>query len=80
MEKVALGFGAIFMAVAAILLILPFATLCGGIAGVIVGAFFGDTITGTFAQIGIHASMWQIGATLGFVGGFLRTKVDAKKA
>lgn len=40
----------------------------------IAGWFFGETILGILAAIGIEGfKMWQIGAFLGFVGSFLRT-------
>ena len=43
----------------------------GIIFGWIIGWFFGETILGIFAEIGIIGfSMWQIGAFLGFVGSF----------
>ena len=52
-------------------------TLTGAIIGWFVGLFFGKAILGVLACIGIKGfSMWQIGATIGFVGGFFSRKVD----
>ena len=55
-------------------------TFFGGIAGWIVGLFFTDTIMNTLNRIGVDTmgmTMWQLGATLGFVSGFFKsTKVQ----
>lgn len=54
-------------------------TLCGGISGWIVGWFFGDTILGILAQIGIsNVSMFQVGAFLGFVASFFSKSLKIK--
>lgn len=55
-------------------------SLSGGIAGWIVGLFFTDIIMQTLNRIGVDTmgmTMWQLGATLGFVSGFFKsTKVQ----
>ena len=55
-------------------------TFFGGVAGWIVGLFFTDTIMDTLNRIGVDTmgmTMWQLGATLGFVSGFFKsTKVQ----
>lgn len=49
-------------------------TLFGALAGWVVGLVFKETILTFFAAIGISGlKMWQIGASLGFIGGFFRT-------
>lgn len=51
-------------------------TFFGGVAGWIVGLFFTDIIMDTLNRIGVDTmgmSMWQLGATLGFVSGFFKT-------
>jgi len=48
--------------------------LIGAFSGWVVGLFFAETIMTTLAGFGFSASvsMWQLGATLGFIGGFFR--------
>lgn len=49
-------------------------TLFGALAGWFVGLFFGKTILAFLATLGITGfKMWQVGAVLGFVGGFFRS-------
>ena len=68
-----------FMAVGLVMLIIVMVilgTFFGGIAGWIVGLFFTDTIMGTLNRIGVDTmglTMWQLGATLGFVSGFFKS-------
>lgn len=55
--------------------------LFGAVIGWFVGLFFGKTILAVLAGIGIKGfSMWQIGATLGFLGGFFNRKVNINDA
>ncbi len=78
MDTMAKAFGAIMLAMMGIAFFVIFGTLLGGVAGWIVGMFFGETILGIASQIGIkNVTMFQFGAFLGFVGGFLKTKVTA---
>lgn len=79
MEKVATGFGVVCLTMMGIFCFVIFGTLLGGIAGWIVGFFFGDTVLGILAQLGIKGvTMFQFGCFMGFVGGFLKTKVTAE--
>ncbi len=56
------------------------ATVFGALAGWVVGLFFADTILGIFAALGVKGfAMWQIGAFLGFVGGFFKSTTINKK-
>ena len=62
--------------IAVIIVLVILGTLFGGIAGWIVGLFFTDTIMTTLARFGIDVSgmsMWQLGATLGFISGFFKS-------
>jgi hypothetical protein len=78
MEKIATSFGLIVISVAGIFAFVVFGTALGAIAGWIVGLFFGETILGILSQFGVrNITMWQFGAFMGFVGGFLKTKVTA---
>ena len=68
-----------FMALGLVMLIILMvilSTFFGGVAGWIVGLFFTDIIMDTLNRIGVDTmgmSMWQLGATLGFVSGFFKT-------
>ena len=76
MEKGATVFGIAAMSLGGIFVFVILGTLIGGIAGWVVGLFFSDTILGILAQLGVKGiSMFQFGAFMGFVGGFLKTKV-----
>jgi hypothetical protein len=78
MEGTAKFFGIAFLTICGLAVFVIFGTLIGAIAGSIVGLFFADTILGIAGQLGVHnVTMWQLGAFLGFVGGFLKTKVTA---
>ncbi len=47
--------------------------LVGAFSGWVVGWFFSETILGFFAALGIKGlAMWQIGLSLGFIGGFFK--------
>lgn len=71
--------GGAVLAVGGIFLLVILGTLFGALAGWIVGLVFGDTILLIAAKLGIDGiAMWQFGAFLGFVGGFLKTKVTAE--
>lgn len=71
-----LAVGFVLLVIVAVIL----GTFFGGVAGWIVGLFFTDTIMGTLNRIGVDTmglTMWQLGATLGFVSGFFKsTKVQ----
>lgn len=50
-------------------------TLMGAVAGWAVGLFFEQTILSTLARFGVNVAgltMWQLGATLAFVGSFFK--------
>lgn len=69
----ALGLGGLF-------LFIILGTLTGAIGGWVVGLAFGDTILGIASQVGIKGvTMFQLGAFMGFFGGFLKTKVSHAK-
>lgn len=74
MEKFLLSFASALLAVLAIFFVITLGTLCGAFAGWVVGLFFGETILGMLDQLNVHSvSMWQFGAFMGFVGGFVRS-------
>lgn len=78
MEKIAgiVSFGFVLVLVGPIL-----GVFFGALAGWCVGLVFEDTVIGTLARFGVDTSglsMWQLGACLGFVGGYLKTTVHQK--
>ncbi|MEL4072252.1 hypothetical protein WKW50_19105 [Ochrobactrum sp. GPK 3] len=80
MEKALAG----LVAIAAILFFAPLIGVLGGaLVGWVVGLFFAETIHAFLAAVGINAAglaMWQIGASLGFIGGFFRPAIHRAKA
>ena len=57
-------------------------TVMGAAVGWVVGLVFHDTIFDFLRRIGIDVtgmSMWQIGASLGFIGSFFRSNQTVKK-
>ena len=50
-------------------------TLFGAISGWAVGLFFADTIRETLGWFGVNppVTFWQMGATLGFIGGYFKS-------
>lgn len=78
MEKIAgvFSFGMILALISPIL-----GVFLGALGGWIVGLVFEETVIGTLARFGVDTnglSMWQLGACLGFVGGYLKTSVHQK--
>ncbi|UXO93813.1 hypothetical protein Pan1_98 [Pseudanabaena phage Pan1] len=56
-------------------------TLMGAVAGWAVGLFFEQTILSTLARFGVNVAgltMWQLGATLAFVGSFFKAATTVK--
>lgn len=56
--------------------------LFGAFSGWAVGLVFEETVLQTLARFGVETTeltMWQLGAALGFVGGFLKTTVSSTK-
>ena len=65
----------------AILFLPTVGTFFGAFAGWAVGMFFAETILGFLSRLGIDVNglaMWEIGASLGFISGFLRTSSTSK--
>lgn len=80
MEKALAG----LVTVAAILFFAPLiGVLFGAFSGWVVGFFFTETVQSFLAALGVnagHLSLWQIGAALGFIGGFFRPTVFRAKS
>ncbi len=70
---IGLAAGGSFGVFALIVVLMLIAPLFGALTGLVVGWFFGPTILYTLGQMGLHGvEMWQLGMTLGFLGGFIR--------
>ena len=79
-EGISTVIGGLVILVGVLFLAVLLGTLVGALCGWVVGLFFGDTILGILASIGITGfKMWQIGAFLGFVGGFFKPYSPNKK-
>lgn len=79
MRKLATAVGAFALIVIIFLLFPLIGSLVGAFAGWVVGLFFEDTILSTLARFGVDTgglAMWQLGCTLGFIGGFFKTSVS----
>jgi len=69
LAAIVLGFGAL-------ILLTILGPLVGALSGLIVGVFFSTPILHTLSAFGVDGvTMWQLGATLGFVGGFFKAVV-----
>lgn len=79
MKELAVVVGGIVGVIAFFLGITLIMPVLGAIVGWFVGLFFGETILGIFAAMGITGfKMWQIGLFLGFVGGFFKQAIKTK--
>lgn len=79
MGKVVTSIAALLLLALTVFVLCLIGTIVGSLSGWAVGLLFGETILGIFAAFGLKGfSMWQIGAFLGFVGGFFRTSVTSK--
>lgn len=71
--KVLAGFGLI----AALMFAAPLLGVLGGaFSGWVVGLFFADTVLAFVGRLGIDTTglaMWQLGASLGFIGAFFKS-------
>ena len=75
MKNILAGGAMAFGFVLLVILFIILGTLFGGIAGWIVGLFFTDIIMNTLNRFGVDTlgmSLWQLGATLGFISGFFK--------
>lgn len=68
-------FGAIIIFILAFIALLVLPTAIGALVGYVVSFFFNDTIMTVLSKItNINdLQLWQIGATIGFVGGFFKS-------
>lgn len=78
MAKIIGGVAAI---VASFFILCLVSSIFGAAAGWVVGLFFSDAILGFMNRLGIDVvglRMWEVGASLGFIGGFFKSSLTAK--
>lgn len=72
------------VAVAVVLLLVagPLGALIGAVSAYMVGLVWGDGIIGTLRAIGLpeRVTMWDLGATLGFVSAFIRPTTSQRRS
>lgn len=74
MNKLLIGIGAAALLAAVIVLFPILGVLIGALSGWVVGWFFEETILGFLAALGVTGfKMWQVGASLGFLGSFFKS-------
>ena len=81
MEKLFFALGAIVAGIALLLLAPLIGITVGAFAGWIVGLAFPGTVglVGSAISGGAVMPAWQVGAVLGFVGGFFKARINVSK-
>jgi hypothetical protein len=80
-DKMAKAFASILLLFGGIFIFTILGAFLGALAGWIVGLVLGDAILHVLDAFGAHnITMWQFGALMGFVGGFLRTKTEVTQS
>ena len=75
MDKLISGIIITLGTAASIAFIVCIGTFLGGCTGWIIGIFFEDTFVALKMLLGVTCTDFELGAMLGFVGGFFRTTV-----
>lgn len=75
MEKTATAMGTLCVAFAFVFLGVCLGTLMGSLSGWVVGHVWPNTFRLWLKIAGWNVSPWQVGAMLGFVGGFIRPRL-----
>jgi len=66
----------ITVGIGALIILIILGPLVGALSGLIVGIFFSTPILNVLSAMGVDGvTMWQLGAFLGFVGGFFKAVV-----
>ncbi len=74
-------FGGMVLVAVSFFLLCLMSSIFGAAIGWVVGLFFSDTILGFMGRVGIDVTelqMWEVGASLGFIGGFFKSTLTAK--
>lgn len=81
MEELSKAMALLPMAIGAIFIAVLLGPVFGGLAGWVVGLLFESTILKVLAAFGVTGiEVWELGAFMGFVGGFLKTTTTVKGA
>ena len=72
--------GALAIAALVIFLVPVIGTFTGMITGFTVNLFFPHTSAMWLQQFGLTCKMWQLGAMLGFAGGFFKSTTITRKS
>ena len=79
MEKLGTALGVISASFVLIFIATIMGTVLGAMSGWTAGLVFGETILGFISQLGIkNIAMWELGASLGFIGGYFRSIATKK--
>ena len=73
-------FGGAALGIGGLFLLIIMGTLMGGVAGWTVGLVFDETLAALKGVLGVSISNFQLGAMLGFAGGFFRVRVTSKES
>lgn len=69
-------FATLTVGIGALIILIILGPLVGALSGLIVGIFFSTPILNVLSAMGVDGvTMWQLGAFLGFVGGFFKAVV-----
>lgn len=82
LEKIIEAVFAAFLVIALFVIMPILVAIMGGFGAWACGLLFEDTIRGVLRTIGVNLdafSMFQIGATLGFIGSYFRTTFSSTK-
>jgi hypothetical protein len=74
--------GLLFLTLLILFAVPVLAAVVGAFSGWVVGLFFSAAILHTLNTLGLGTQgieMWELGATLGFIGGFFKPAVPPKK-
>ena len=77
MEELSKAFGVVLLSVGGVFILIIIGTLMGGVAGWTVGLVFVDTMAALKNALGLSVTNFELGAMLGFVGGFFRGKMSS---
>ena len=78
-ELIGVGILAVIGAASLIFFVPLLGAIFGAFSGWVVGLFFDETMATFIQWLEVEASPWQIGAVLGFVGGFFKSVLQQSR-